>query len=112
MIFVPDTLYTMNIEHTDDVGVAGSTGVMKPEKSWVAKQWAGLDERFFKPLLTHSYPTLLDTLPNRCMWFARLFTSKEQVMKHPMMEIKERGSTSSDGWVKFRSTFFIYFFTW
>ena len=102
-----------NIEYTDDVGVAGSTGVMKPEKSWIAKQWAGLDERFFKPLLTHSYPTLLDTLPNRCMWFARLFTSKEQVMKHPMMEIKERGSTSSDGWVQtYNNIFYIFFLTW
>ena len=72
----------------------------KPEKSWLAKQWAGVDNRsvcsylksvycilayyimcshlcrYFKPLLTHSYPTLMDTLPNRCLSLGRVFTSR------------------------------------
>ena len=75
----------------------------KPEKSWLAQQWAGVDtkwvspqnpprtqwyvwkSRIFKPLLTHASPTLLETLPNRCIGLARVFTSREQLEKHPMM---------------------------
>ena len=41
--------------------------------------------RIFKPLLTHASPTLLETLPNRCIGLARVFTSREQLEKHPMM---------------------------
>jgi len=63
----------------------GRSGSRKPGKSWLAKQWAGLDTRFFKPLLTHSQPTLMDTLPNRCLSLARVFTSGEQMKKHPRM---------------------------
>jgi len=63
----------------------GRTGSRKPGKSWLAKQWAGADTRFFKPLLTHSQPTLMDTLPNRCLSLARVFTSGEQMKKHPRM---------------------------
>ena len=39
--------------------------VNKPDKSWVARQWGGFDTQYLKPLLTHSSPTLMDTLPNR-----------------------------------------------
>jgi hypothetical protein len=43
----------------------------RPDKSWLARQWSGADWKFIKPLLTHSYPTLLDTLPARCHPLAR-----------------------------------------
>ena len=43
----------------------------RANKSWLARQWSGTDRRFIKPLLTHSYPTLLDTLPSRCHPLAR-----------------------------------------
>jgi len=62
------------------------TSVNRPEKSWLAKQWAGVDNKFFKPLLTHSNPTLVDTLPNRCLPIGKMFTSREQMMNHPMMQ--------------------------
>ena len=58
--------------------------------------------RYFKPLLTHSYPTLMDTLPNKCLPLGRIFTSKEQFMKHPMMMEREDTSSSvtdCEGWV-------------
>merc|ERR1719427_427139 len=64
----------------------------KPEKSWLALQWAGLDKKIFKPLLTHSNPTLMETLPSKCMSIGRIFTSREQLMKHPMMQDKDEVS--------------------
>ena len=69
--------------------------IQKPEKSWLARRWAGADSKFFKPLLTHSYPTLMDTLPNKCLPLGRVFTSKEQFLKHPMMKEREREESSS-----------------
>jgi len=62
------------------------SSVVRPEKSWLARQWAGVDSKFFKPLLTHTNPTLMETLPNRCLPVGRLFTSREQLAKHPMMQ--------------------------
>jgi len=83
--------------NNNDTGLSQSqtpgNGMRKPEKSWLAKQWAGVDNRYFKPLLTHSYPTLMDTLPNRCLSLGRVFTSREQIMRHPMMRDPE--STAS-----------------
>lgn len=69
--------------------------IQRPEKSWLALQWAGVDNKLFKPLLTHSNPTLMDTLPNRCLPIARIFTSREQLMNHPMMQDKE-GTSSGE----------------
>ena len=68
---------------------------IKPDKSWVAKKWSGMDRRFFKPLLTHSHPTLLDTLPTRCLGLGRILTSSEQLMHHPMMKKVETADTET-----------------
>lgn len=68
----------------------------KPEKSWLAQQWAGVDTRLFKPLLTHANPTLMETLPNRCLPLGRVFTSKEQLEKHPLMQAKVGESSGED----------------
>jgi len=62
------------------------SSVQRPEKSWLARQWAGVDASLFKPLLTHSSPTLMETLPSRCNPLARMFTSKEQLANHPLMQ--------------------------
>jgi len=86
-----------SVEEGGEAGDAGSSGgasltsrqsstQQRPEKSWLARQWAGVDASLFKPLLTHSSPTLLETLPNRCLPLSRLLTSKEQLAKHPMMQ--------------------------
>lgn len=72
------------------------SSVNRPEKSWMARQWAGLDTKIFKPLLTHSNPTLMDTLPNRCLPIGRLFTSREQLMRHPMMQPGKEGGGDRD----------------
>ena len=81
--------------HTPASSRQASQTIQKPEKSWLARRWAGADSKFFKPLLTHSYPTLMDTLPNKCLPLGRVFTSKEQFLKHPMMKEREREESSS-----------------
>lgn len=56
-------------------------------KSWLAKIWSGLDKNLLKPLLTHSSPCLMETMPPCCLPLARCFTSAEQLSKHPAMNI-------------------------
>merc|ERR1719369_899088 len=85
---------------TESIGCSLSKH-QRPEKSWLALHWAGLDKKIFKPLLTHSYPTLMDTLPNNCLSIGRIFTSKEQFMKHPMMQEKDVVSSVDRGFAAF-----------
>ena len=73
-----------------------SSHVNKPDKSWVAKKWGGFDTKYLKPLLTHSSPTLMDTLPNRFLSLARIFTSREQIMRHPMMRSFENNNDNTE----------------
>ena len=68
-----------------------------PPKSWMAKVWSKFDSRYMKPLLTHSNPTLMETLPSCCLPFARWLTSPEQLAKHPAMRFNTQ--KSSDGLV-------------
>ena len=56
-----------------------------PGKSWLARMWSGMDDRFLKPLLTHSNPTLMETMPTCCIGLTRVLTSTEQLSKHPAM---------------------------
>lgn len=51
----------------------------KFEKAWLVRKWSNFDVMFMKPLLTHSRPTLMETLPSCCMPLARLLTSTEQL---------------------------------
>ncbi|CAH1965055.1 unnamed protein product [Acanthoscelides obtectus] len=49
------------------------------EKAFLARIWGSFDTHYMKPLLTHSRPTLLDTLPVCCNPLARLLTTTEQM---------------------------------
>lgn len=49
------------------------------EKALLARVWGSLDSRYMKPLLTHSRPTLLETLPVCCTPLARFLTTTEQL---------------------------------
>lgn len=61
---------------------AGSTPA---DKSKAAAAWSGFDAKYMKPLLTHSNPTLMETLPDCCNSMARVFTSTQQLKNHPSM---------------------------
>ncbi|XP_068140838.1 sodium/hydrogen exchanger 6 isoform X1 [Drosophila tropicalis] len=49
------------------------------EKAILARIWGNFDTKYMKPLLTHSRPTLLETLPNCCNPIARLLTTTQQL---------------------------------
>ncbi|XP_067121940.1 sodium/hydrogen exchanger 6-like isoform X1 [Centruroides vittatus] len=51
----------------------------KFEKAWLVRKWSNFDVMFMKPLLTHSRPTLMETLPSCCLPLARILTSTEQL---------------------------------
>ena len=49
------------------------------EKAWLFRKWYNFDVLFMKPFLTHARPSLMETLPECCWPFARLFTSEQQI---------------------------------
>ncbi|KAL5281841.1 Nhe3 family protein [Megaselia abdita] len=53
--------------------------IRKNEKAFIARIWGDFDKSYMKPLLTHSRPTLLDTLPTYCNPLARFLTTTEQL---------------------------------
>ncbi len=59
-----------------------------PGKSWLAKVWSSFDNHYMKPFLTHSNPTLMETLPQCCLPLARMLTSQDQLARHPALQIK------------------------
>lgn len=59
---------------------SGGIGGIKPnEKAFLAKIWGDFDTKYMKPLLTHSRPTLLETLPVCCSPLARILTTTQQM---------------------------------
>ncbi|XP_037960713.1 sodium/hydrogen exchanger 6 isoform X3 [Teleopsis dalmanni] len=71
-------------DNTIGVGVspgASSAGNCRRsnEKAILARIWGNFDTKYMKPLLTHSRPTLLETLPVCCNPVARLLTTTEQL---------------------------------
>ncbi|XP_076435447.1 sodium/hydrogen exchanger 6-like isoform X2 [Babylonia areolata] len=61
------------------VEVVGSSRRTHTGKAWLVAKWYRFDTCFMKPLLTNSRPTLKETLPERCLPFAKLFTTEEQM---------------------------------
>ncbi|XP_035727856.1 sodium/hydrogen exchanger 6-like isoform X11 [Vespa mandarinia] len=55
------------------------TGAKPNEKALLARIWGDFDTRYMKPLLTHSRPTLLETLPVCCGPLARILTTTQQM---------------------------------
>ena len=66
------------------------------DKSMAAQAWSGFDSKYMKPFLTHSNPTLMETLPDCCSSVARLLTSTQQLAKHPAMVNGTRNEDSAE----------------
>ena len=56
-----------------------TTSGSQSDKAWLARIWGGFDTKYMKPLLTHSKPTLVETLPSCCLPLAKMLTSSEQL---------------------------------
>ncbi|XP_050088914.1 sodium/hydrogen exchanger 7 isoform X2 [Anopheles aquasalis] len=69
-----------DLENPDSEGATTPGGTRKGhEKAVLARLWGNFDSRYMKPLLTHSRPTLLETLPVCLSPLARLLTTTEQL---------------------------------
>ncbi|XP_062575375.1 sodium/hydrogen exchanger 9-like [Saccostrea cucullata] len=62
-------------------GNADETETKKKDKAYLVGKWHHFDVRILKPFLTHSRPTLMETLPACCMPLARLLTTEEQMLE-------------------------------
>ena len=62
------------------------------DKSMAAQAWSGFDTKYMKPFLTHSNPTLMETLPDCCSKLARILTSTQQLSRHPAMVNVDNGT--------------------
>ncbi|XP_053697058.1 sodium/hydrogen exchanger 7 isoform X5 [Sabethes cyaneus] len=69
-----------DLENQDSEGITTPGGTRRGnEKAVLARVWGNFDTRYMKPLLTHSRPTLLETLPVCMSPIARLLTTTEQL---------------------------------
>ncbi|XP_058060833.1 sodium/hydrogen exchanger 6 isoform X3 [Anopheles bellator] len=69
-----------DLENPDSEGATTPGGTRRGhEKAVLARLWGNFDTRYMKPLLTHSRPTLLETLPVCLSPLARLLTTTEQL---------------------------------
>ncbi|XP_015610123.1 sodium/hydrogen exchanger 7 isoform X7 [Cephus cinctus] len=62
-----------------DGSLPGGSGTKGNEKALLARIWGDFDTKYMKPLLTHSRPTLLETLPVCCGPLARILTTTQQM---------------------------------
>ncbi|XP_050461119.1 sodium/hydrogen exchanger 7 isoform X4 [Cataglyphis hispanica] len=83
-----------------DGALPGSSGSAKPnEKALLARIWGDFDTKYMKPLLTHSRPTLLETLPVCCSPLARILTTTQQMtqVQHPPNDdVARKADSDSD----------------
>ncbi|XP_029709112.1 sodium/hydrogen exchanger 7 isoform X2 [Aedes albopictus] len=71
---------SLDLENQDSEGATTPGGTRRGnEKAVLARVWGSFDTRYMKPLLTHSRPTLLETLPVCLSPLARLLTTTEQL---------------------------------
>ncbi|CAL1678502.1 unnamed protein product [Lasius platythorax] len=77
-----------------DGALPGGSGAAKPnEKALLARIWGDFDTKYMKPLLTHSRPTLLETLPVCCSPLARILTTTQQMTQD---DVARKADSDSD----------------
>lgn len=76
-------------------GGTGGGGTKPNEKALLARIWGDFDTKYMKPLLTHSRPTLLETLPVCCSPLARILTTTQQMtqVRNCSSEVTRAGCT-------------------
>ncbi|XP_070172788.1 sodium/hydrogen exchanger 6 isoform X5 [Polyergus mexicanus] len=85
---------TRNYNSMQDGALPGSSGAAKPnEKALLARIWGDFDTKYMKPLLTHSRPTLLETLPVCCSPLARILTTTQQMTQD---DVGRKADSDSD----------------
>ncbi|XP_029162502.1 sodium/hydrogen exchanger 7 isoform X5 [Nylanderia fulva] len=86
---------TRSYNSMQDGALPGSSGgAAKPnEKALLARIWGDFDTRYMKPLLTHSRPTLLETLPVCCSPLARILTTTQQMTQD---DVARKADSDSD----------------
>ncbi|XP_072763153.1 sodium/hydrogen exchanger 9 isoform X5 [Anoplolepis gracilipes] len=85
---------TRNYNSMQDGALPGSSGAAKPnEKALLARIWGDFDTKYMKPLLTHSRPTLLETLPVCCSPLARILTTTQQMTQD---DVARKADSDSD----------------
>lgn len=90
------TSYT-NVDNDHGADDAQHPRGSRPHKSYLARIWSNFDNRYMKPFLTHSNPTLMETMPTCCLPMTRLLTSKDQLSRHPaMMTVPTESGEDSD----------------
>ncbi|KOC65499.1 Sodium/hydrogen exchanger 6 [Habropoda laboriosa] len=82
--FILQKMDNQNILHISQYnsmqdGSLPGSGIKPNEKALLARIWGDFDTRYMKPLLTHSRPTLLETLPVCCTPLARVLTTTQQM---------------------------------
>ncbi|XP_011264788.2 sodium/hydrogen exchanger 7 isoform X8 [Camponotus floridanus] len=78
----------------NDGALPGSSAAAKPnEKALLARIWGDFDTKYMKPLLTHSRPTLLETLPVCCSPLARILTTTQQMTQD---DVARKADSDSD----------------
>ncbi|XP_029162504.1 sodium/hydrogen exchanger 7 isoform X6 [Nylanderia fulva] len=83
-----------NGTRSDGALPGSSGGAAKPnEKALLARIWGDFDTRYMKPLLTHSRPTLLETLPVCCSPLARILTTTQQMTQD---DVARKADSDSD----------------
>ncbi|XP_033207675.1 sodium/hydrogen exchanger 7 isoform X3 [Belonocnema kinseyi] len=75
-------------------GPSSGPGLKPNEKALLARVWGNFDTRFMKPLLTHSRPTLLETLPVCCSPLARILTTTQQMTQQD--DLGRKADSDSD----------------
>lgn len=81
---------------------SSSVSTKPNEKALLARIWGDFDTRYMKPLLTHSRPTLLETLPVCCTPLARILTTTQQ-----MTQVKEFQSQLKNDIIVFMNVIFL-----
>ncbi|XP_066435541.1 sodium/hydrogen exchanger 7 isoform X3 [Eleutherodactylus coqui] len=77
----PPTNDSFQVLHSDG-GISNGVSRTKQESAWIFRLWYSFDHNYLKPMLTHSGPPLISTLPSWCGLVARCFTSP-QVYNNP-----------------------------